>query len=46
MFNNCIYEFVCEQSCADHHCVIGCDHCADVAGPNHNMTVLVWKQHW
>jgi len=38
MFNNCSYEFVCEQSCADHHCMRGCDHGADVAVVT--MTVL------
>jgi len=30
MFNNCIYEFVCKLSCADHHCVKRCDHGAKV----------------
>jgi len=41
MFNNCIYEFVCEQSCADQHCVRGCDHGADIAGRNHACSCLV-----
>jgi len=41
MFSNCIYEFVCEQSCADHHCVRGCDHGADVAGRNHDCSCLL-----
>jgi len=41
MFNSCIYEFVCEQSCADHHCVRGCDHGADVAGRNHDCSCLL-----
>jgi len=41
MFNNCICEFVCEQSCSDHHCVRGCDHGADVAGRNHDCSCLL-----
>jgi len=41
MFQNCIYEFICEQSCADHHCVRGCDHGADVSGRNHDLSCLV-----
>jgi len=41
MFNNCIYEFVSEQSCADHHYVRGCDHGADVAGRNRDCSCLV-----
>jgi len=41
MFNNCIYEFVCEQSCADRHCVRGCDYGADVVDRNHDCSCLV-----
>jgi len=41
MFSNCIYEFVCEQSCADRHCVRGCDHGADVAGRNNDCSCLL-----
>jgi len=41
MFNSCIYEFVCEQSCADRPCVRGCDHGADVAGRNHDCSCLL-----
>jgi len=41
MFNNCIYEFVCEQSFTDHHCVRGCDPGADVAGRNHDLSCLL-----
>jgi len=41
MFNNCIYEFVCDRSCADHHCVRGYDHGADIAGRNHDCSCLV-----
>jgi len=40
MFDNCIYEFVCEQSCADQHCMRRCDHGA-VAGHNHDCSCLV-----
>jgi len=41
MFNNCNYELVRERSCADHHCVRGCDHGAEVAGRNHDRSYLV-----
>jgi len=41
MFDKCIYEFVREQSCADQHCVSGCDHGADVAGRNPDCSYLV-----
>jgi len=41
MFNNCVNEFVCEQSCADRRCVRGCDHGADVAGRNHDCSCLL-----
>jgi len=37
----CIYEFVCQQSCADQHCVRVCDHGADVAGRNHDCSCLL-----
>jgi len=36
-----LYQFVCERSCADQHCVRGCDHGADVAGHNNDCSCLV-----